>query len=129
MTTAIATAADFLLAARADAQRAEQAKRDAETLFLAAADAAGLTEIETTAGVRVAIEHRPRRTFDVSVLAENLPVEIVAQVLKEAIDPQAFDNAVGAGLIDATIADKAVTVDYSTQVRVYGEQGVKARRV
>lgn len=126
--TATLTAANILLAARAEAERAERAKRDAEALFLAAAEAAGVTEVETAEGIRVAVEQRPRRTFDVSVLAEHLPVEIVAQVLKEAVDPKAFDNAVGAGLIDPTIADKAVAVDYSTQVRVYGEQGVKARR-
>lgn len=126
--SATLTAAALLLTARAEAQRAEQAKREAEELFLAAAEAAGVTEVETVDGVRVAVEARPRRTIDMGVLTDNLPVGIVAQVLKEAVDPKAFDHAVGAGLIAAEIADKAVTVEYSTQVRVYGEQGVRARR-
>ena len=124
----ILTAAANLLAARDAAKIAETNKKEAESLFLAIAEIAGLTEIETADGVRIAVENRPRRDFDVSVLATLLPVEIVAQVLKEAIDPKAFDNAVGAGLISATIADKAVVTTYSTQVRVYGEQGVRAPR-
>jgi hypothetical protein len=117
-----------LLIAREAAKQAEEAKKAAEGIFLALAEAEGVSECETAEGIRVSVEHRPRREFDVSVLAELLPVEVVAQVLKEAIDPKAFDNAVGAGVIPMTVADKAVTTTYSTQVRVYGEQGVRAAR-
>lgn len=124
----IQTAAKQLIAAREAAKQAEEAKKAAEAIFLTVAEAEGITECETPDGVRVSVEHRPRREFDVSVLAELLPVEIVAQVLKEAIDPKAFDHAVGAGVIPTTVADKAVTTTYSTQVRVYGEQGVRAAR-
>lgn len=124
----ILTAANHLLAAREAAKKADEAKKAAEALFLNLAEQAGLTEYETPEGIRVAVENRPRRDIAVNVLAEFLPVEIVAQVLKEAVDPTAFDHAVGAGLIPTDIAEKAVTTTYSTQVRVYGEKGVRAPR-
>lgn len=126
--TPIQTAAQQLIVAREAAKQAEEAKKAAEALFIAVAEQAGVTVHETDNGIRIAVENRPRREFDVSVLAECLPVEVVAQVLKEAIDPKAFDNAVGAGVIPVTVADKAVTTTFTTQVRVYGEQGVRAAR-
>lgn len=128
MQTALQTAANQLLQAREAAKQAEEAKKAAEALFLTVADAEGISEYETPEGIRVSVEHRPTRAFDVSVLAALLPVDTVAQVLKEAVDPTAFDAAVLSGLIAEEVADKAVTTKYSTQVRVYGEKGVRERR-
>jgi hypothetical protein len=125
---ALQTAATHLLQAREAAKKADEAKKAAEALFLTVADAEGISEYETTEGIRVSVEHRPTRSFDVSVLAALLPVDTVAQVLKEAVDPAAFDAAVLSGLIAEQVADKAVTTKFSTQVRVYGEKGVRAPR-
>lgn len=126
--TVLLTAVQQLLVAREAAKQADEAKKAAEALFLTVAEAAGLDEVETPEGIRVRVENRPTRSFDVSVLAALLPVDIVAQVLKEAIDPALFDAAVTAGLIPEVVADKAVTTKFSTQVRVYGEKGVRERR-
>lgn len=128
MSAIIMKAAQSLIELREAAKQADEAKREAEAVFIALAQAEGIDSVETDAGIRISVENRPRRDIDVSVLAEFLPVELVAQVLKEVVDPKAFDNAVGAGLIDPEVADKAVTTTYSTQVRVYGEQGVRERR-
>jgi len=126
--TVLLTAVQQLLVAREAAKQADEAKKAAEALFITVAEAAGLDEVETPEGIRVRVENRPTRSFDVSVLAALLPVDIVAQVLKEAIDPALFDAAVTSGLIPEVVADKAVTTKFSTQVRVYGEKGVRERR-
>lgn len=128
MSALLMKAAQALIDMRETAKKADEAKREAEAMFIALAQAEGVDTLETDEGIRVSVENRPRRDIDVSVLAEFLPVELVAQVLKEVVDPKAFDNAVGAGLIHPEVADKAVTTTYSTQVRVYGEQGVRERR-
>jgi hypothetical protein len=83
--------------------------------------------VETDEGLRVAVEHRPRRTIDLDVLKENLPLAIVAEVIKESVDTKAFDAAVELGAITFTVADKAITVKTSTQVRVYGDAVVGER--
>lgn len=128
-TTAVATAAKALIQAREAAKQADEAKKAAEAMFRACAEQAGITEHETPEGVRVAIETRPNpRVISVEVLAEHLTAEIVASVLKEAIDPKAFDAAVKTGIISEDIADKAVTQTYREEVRVYGELGVRERR-
>ena len=126
--TVLLTAVQQLLVAREAAKQADEAKKAAEALFITVAEANGLDEVETPEGIRVSVENRPTRSFDVSTLAALLPVDIVAQVLKEAIDPALFDAAVTSGLIPEVVADKAVTTKYSTQVRVYGEKGVRERR-
>lgn len=118
---------ETLLAARNAAVAAEKAKRDAEAAFIAALEAAGVDYIETADGKRVAIEHRPRRKFDIAVLAEHIGADVLATVLKEEVDPKALDAAVQSYLIDPVIADKATTVTYSTQVRVYGDKVVGER--
>jgi len=126
--TVLLTAVQQLLVAREAAKQADEAKKAAEALFITVTEANGLDEVETPEGIRVSVENRPTRSFDVSTLAALLPVDIVAQVLKEAIDPALFDAAVTSGLIPEVVADKAVTTKYSTQVRVYGEKGVRERR-
>lgn len=116
-----------LLAAREIARKAEETKKEQEAAFIAHLAEIGIDHYDTPEGVRISVEERPRRDFAVNILAEFLPVEIVAQVLKEAVDPKAFDNAVGAGLISPEIADKATTTTYSTQVRVYGTRVRESR--
>lgn len=110
------------LAAEADA-----ALKEATAAFIEAAEAAGVEYVETEDGIRVAVEHRPRRTIDLNVLRENLPLAIVAEVIKESVDTKAFDAAVELGTIKDDLADKAVTVKTSTQVRVYGDAVVGER--
>jgi len=125
--TELVTVTEAVLAARDAALAAEQAKREAEQAFIKALDAAGIDFVETADGKRVAIENRPRRKFDISVLAEHLGADILATVLKEEVDPKALDAAVKSYLIDPNVADKATTTTYSTQVRVYGDKVVGER--
>jgi hypothetical protein len=125
--TELLTTTEALLAARDAAVAADKAKREAEAAFIKALDAAGIDFIETADGKRVAIENRPRRKFDIEVLAEHLGADILATILKEEVDPKALDAAVQSYLIDPMVADKATTVTYSTQVRVYGDKVVGER--
>jgi hypothetical protein len=106
---------------------ADEALRAAQAEFIAAAETLGIEYVETDEGIRVAVEHRPRRTIDLDVLKENLPLAIVADIIKEGVDNKAFDAAVELGVIAENVADKAVTVKTSTQVRVYGDAVVGDR--
>lgn len=124
--TQLLTITTDLLAARDAAVAADKAKREAEAAFIETLEAAGVEFVEVE-GKRVAIEHRPRRKFDVSVLAEHLSADILATILKEEVDPKALDAAIQSYLVDPNIADKATTTTYSTQVRVYGDKVVGER--
>lgn len=121
-------ATEAVLAAREAFTAAEAAKKAAEAAFIDACDAAGVDFVETSDGLRVAVEHRPTRKIDVDVLTEHLAADVLDRVLKMTVDTKAFDAAVKVALIDDEVADKAVTVTTSTQVRVYGEKGVKGER-
>lgn len=125
--TQLLNTTEAYLAARDAAVAAEKAKREAEAAFVAALEAAGVEYVETADGKRVAVEHRPRRKFDIAVLAEHLAADILATVLKEEVDGKALDAAVQSYLVDPMVADKATTVTYSTQVRVYGDKVVGER--
>lgn len=116
-----------MIEARRAAAAAEEALKAAQAEFIAAATDAGVEYVETEDGIRVAVEHRPRRTINLDVLKENLPLAVVAEVIKEGVDTKAFDAAVELGAISDTVADKAVTVKTSTQVRVYGDAVVGER--
>ena len=120
-------ATEAIIQARRAAAAAEDALKAAQTEFVAAAEAAGIEFVETDEGIRVAVEHRPRRTINLDVLKENLPLAVVAEVIKEGVDTKAFDAAVELGAISEGVADKAVTVKTSTQVRVYGDAVVGDR--
>lgn len=121
------TATEAIIEARRAADAADKALKAAQAAFITAADAAGVEYVETAEGLRVAVEHRPRRTINLDVLKENLPLAIVAEIIKEAVDTKAFDAAVELGAITHTVADKAVTIKTSTQVRVYGDAVVGER--
>jgi len=121
------TATKAVIEARRAAADAEATLKNAQAAFITAADEAGVEYVETDDGLRVAVEHRPRRTIDLAVLRDNLPLAIVAEVIREAVDPKAFDAAVELGAIGEAVADKAVTVKTSTQVRVYGDAVVGER--
>ena len=84
-----------------------------------------IDSFQTNDDVRVNVENRPRRSFNVDTLSSNLPATVVASLLKQDVDGAAFDAAVSAGLIPAHVADEAVNVSYTTQIRVYGEKGVR----
>jgi hypothetical protein len=121
------TAAAVVNARRA-AVAAEKALKEAQDAFLTAAADADVEYVELDAdGLRVAVEHRPRRTINLDVLKEHLPLAVVAEVIKEGVDTKAFDAAVELGAIAAPVADKAITVKTSTQVRVYGDAVVGER--
>jgi hypothetical protein len=120
-----ATAA--VVEARRAAHAADEALKVAQASFIEAAEAVGVEYVETDEGIRVAVEHRPRRSIDLSVLKDNLPLAVVAEVIKEAVDTKAFDAAVELGSIKDDVAEKAVTVKTSTQVRVYGDAVVGDR--
>ncbi len=121
-------ATEAVLAAREAFAAAEAAKRSAEVVFMDACEAAGVTFVETSDGLRVAVEHRPTRKIDLDVLTEHLAADVLDRVLKATVDTKAFDAAVKVALIPAEVADKAVTVTTAPQVRVYGEAGVKGDR-
>lgn len=123
----IPTAAAVVNARRA-AVAADKALKEAQDAFLTAAADADVEYVELDDdGLRVAVEHRPRRTIDLSVLKEHLPIAVVADLIKEAVDTKAFDAAVELGAVTDTVADKAITVKTSTQVRVYGDAVVGER--
>lgn len=84
-----------------------------------------IDSFQTNDDVRVNVESRPRRSFNVDVLSANLPASVVASLLKQDVDGTAFDAAVSAGVVPAHVADDATEIAYSTQVRVYGEKGVR----
>lgn len=117
-----------LLALRDKEKEIEQAKRDAEALLVALFDDAGIDHYETTDKVRVAVENRPRRSFDMDSLLANLPATVLNMVLKQTVDSSAFDSAVETGLVPTPVVEQAVKTSYSTQVRVYGQKGVRGDR-
>lgn len=117
-----------LLALRDKEKEIEQAKRDAEALLIALFDDAGIDHYETTDKVRVAVENRPRRSFDMDSLLANLPATVLNMVLKQTVDSSAFDSAVETGLVPTPVVEQAVKTSYSTQVRVYGQKGVRGDR-
>jgi hypothetical protein len=120
-------ATEAIIEARRAAAAADDALKAAQAEFITAAENAGIEFVETDEGIRVAVEHRPRRTINLDVLKENLPLAVVAEVIKEGVDTKAFDAAVELGAISDGVADKAVTVKTSTQVRVYGDAVVGDR--
>lgn len=116
-----------LLFIREQEKAIEQAKKQAEATIVELFVEMGIDCFESNS-VRVAVEDRPRRSFDMDVLAKNLSATVLATLLKEAIDPTAFDSAVQCGVVPSFVADEATKVSYSTQVRVYGEKGVRGSR-
>ena len=120
-------ATEAIIEARRAAAAADDALKAAQAEFITAAENAGIEFVETDEGIRVAVEHRPRRTINLDVLKENLPLAVVAEVIKEGVDTKAFDAAVELGAISEGVADKAITVKTSTQVRVYGDAVVGDR--
>lgn len=117
-----------LLALRDKEKEIEQAKRDTEALLVALFDDAGIDHYETADKVRVAVENRPRRSFDMDSLLANLPATVLSMVLKQTVDSSAFDSAVETGLVPTPVVEQAVKTSYSTQVRVYGQKGVRGDR-
>lgn len=117
-----------LLALRDKEKEIEQAKRDTEALLVALFDDAGIDHYETADKVRVAVENRPRRSFDMDSLLANLPATVLNMVLKQTVDSSAFDSAVETGLVPTPVVEQAVKTSYSTQVRVYGQKGVRGDR-
>ena len=120
-------ATEALLAARKAAQDAETAKKAAEAEFIAIMEDAGLPYVETSDGIRVAVEVRPSKKYDADLAASLLSDETFDRIVKAVIDAKAWNAAREIGLIDETVADKVTTVTYSTQVRVYGD-GVAGSR-
>jgi ubiquinone biosynthesis protein Coq4 len=117
-----------LVALRDKEKEIEQAKKQAEALIVTLFSEAGIDHYETTDKVRVAVENRPRRSFDMDTLLAQLPATVLTMVLKQTVDSSAFDSAVETGLVPTPVVDQAVTTSYSTQVRVYGQKGVRGER-
>lgn len=117
-----------LVALRDKEKEIEQAKKQAEALIVTLFSEAGIDHYETTDKVRVAVENRPRRSFDMDALLAQLPATVLNMVLKQTVDSSAFDSAVETGLVPTPVVDQAVTTSYSTQVRVYGQKGVRGER-
>jgi hypothetical protein len=111
---------EAFLAIREEERLVAERKKAVEAEFVATLQSAGIDFVETADGKRVAVEERPRRKFDLGILAEYLDSDTLALILKEEIDGKALDAAVKARQIDENVADKATTTTYSTQVRVYG---------
>lgn len=128
MTLLIDRAIADLVALRDKEKEIEQAKKEAEALLVALFADAGIDHYETADKVRVAVENRPRRSFDLETLLANLPATVLNMVLKQTVDSSAFDSAVETGLVPTPVVEQAVTTSYSTQVRVYGAKGVRGER-
>jgi hypothetical protein len=127
MSADLSTAVRSVVQARRAFVAAEKARKAAELAFIAAAEAEGIEVVDLPEGLRVAIEHRPRRSLDAEVVREYVGLQVLREVLREVVDTKAFDAAVATGQIAAEVADKATTVAYSTQVRVYGDAVVGER--
>jgi hypothetical protein len=120
-------ATEAVLAARKAAQDADLAKKAAEAEFVALMEDANLPYVETSDGVRIAVEVRPSKKYDAALASDLLAVETFDRVVKAVIDAKAWNAACEVGLIEDQIAEKVTTVTYSTQVRVYGD-GVAGSR-
>lgn len=120
-------ATEAVLAARKTAQDAEAAKKAAEAEFVALMEDAGLTHVETSDGIRVAVEVRPSKKYDATTAHDLLADDLFDRVVKAVIDAKAWNAACEIGLIEPDVAEKVTTVTYSTQVRVYGD-GVAGSR-
>lgn len=120
-------ATEAVLAARKAAQDAEAVKKAAEAEFVALMEDAGLTHVETSDGIRVAVEVRPSKKYDAATASDLLAGDLFDRVVKAVIDAKAWNAACEIGLIDSEVAEKVTTVTYSTQVRVYGD-GVAGSR-
>jgi hypothetical protein len=127
MSNELTTAVRAVVEARRVSVAAERARKAAEAAFVAAAAAEGIEAVDLPEGLRVAIEHRPRRSFDADTVREYVGLNVLREVMREVVDPKAFDAAVLSGLIAPEIADRATTTAYSTQVRVYGDRVVEDR--
>lgn len=117
-----------LLALRDKEKQIEEAKRAAEAELIVLFQECGIDHYETTDKVRVAVENRPRRSFDMDTLLAHLPATVLNMVLKQTVDSSAFDSAVETGLVPTPVVEQAVKTSYSTQVRVYGQKGVRGDR-
>lgn len=99
-------------------------RRQLEQTIIDLLDRIGTDSYDSPTGVRVRIENRPRRTFDLSVLASLLSPTVVATLIRQDVDHSALDAAVAAGIVPSEVADKATEVSYSQQVRLYGARGL-----
>lgn len=120
-------ATEAVLAARKAAQDADVARKAAEAEFVALMEDAGLTHVETSDGIRIAVEVRPSKKYDAALASDLLGEDTFTRVVKAVIDAKAWNAAVEVGLIDSEVAEKVTTVTHSTQVRVYGD-GVAGSR-
>ena len=69
---------------------------------------------------KVAVVRSERRTFDVATVREHFPLNVLGKIIRESVDPKAFDAAVAIGVVTEAEADKAVAkITEVRQVRVY----------
>jgi|GEM_PF-2187176 len=95
-----------------------------EQAIIGLLDDLGTDSYDSPTGVRVRVENRPRRKFDVSILSSLLSPTLVASLIRQDVDTAAFDAAVTSGLVPVEVAEKATKVSYSQQVRLYGARGL-----
>jgi hypothetical protein len=108
-----------VIAAKRAAESATAALKAAQDAFAEQADLFGHDSVLVD-GTKVAVVRQERRTFDVESVREHFPLNVLAKVIRESVDPKAFDAAVTIGVVTAAQADKAVAkVTEVTQVRVY----------
>jgi hypothetical protein len=70
--------------------------------------------------IKVAVVRQERRTFDVATVREHFPLNVLAKVIRESVDPKAFDAAVTLGVVTTAEADKAIAkITEVKQVRIY----------
>jgi hypothetical protein len=120
-------ATEAVLAARKAAQDADVARKAAEAEFVALMEDAGLDHVETSDGIRIAVEVRPSKKYDAALASDLLDPDAFTRVVKAVIDAKSWNAAIEVGLVSPEIAEKVTTVTHSTQVRVYGD-GVSGSR-
>jgi hypothetical protein len=109
-----------VLKAREKQNKANRRKEAADALAIQAFEAAGVTFV-TVDHTKVAVENRPSRTVDYTVLAEHLDADTLDKITKHQADLKRLDALVAAGDVPEEVADKATKKKWSTQVRCYAE--------
>lgn len=109
--------------AKEAAEAAAAVLKAAQERFVDYADSLGTDTVSvssTNGFIRVAVVRQERRTFDVATVREHFPLNVLGKVIRESVDPKAFDAAVTLGVVTATEADKAIAkITEVTQVRIH----------
>ncbi len=118
MTHSMEQTARLFLNARQAFQKAEQAKKEAETELRKALALLGVNEV-VVEGQSVQIVDVVTVSYDTDKLAQVVKPAVFKKVTKAVVDKDLMKSAIALGLIDQLTVDEISTVKPTTQVRVY----------